>query len=591
MAVRGIGHLKAGGGGVAYPVTPFFSAHAWLSEANGGIGAKNPSAATSTQAANEYGLPLGPRSATTGPTVTRFVDGTNYTRIQFTVNTQTFQFFAAAQRPPNDGATRSLRFICRSRAGAGNQAIRWGNSAAYTSGTATEAGITCTYEYTANYNILAVTGDGANTPDIEISEVQFYRTALASMPAYATENPGDDFVAPLGFTPNTRHQNHCLYNADTNVYGAAIIRPAGWPATKSWSSFTVMVAVFMETAAAGTVWSTDNNSTLSTTNTTAFINSTAVGEYSFGNVTKLARHIVTGQGVHIFALRQNATTAEAFWNGVPLSATTGVYAAISARIFRLLASANSDTLWQNSSWLRGGLGGAVMWDSYLSDADMIVSAKAMRAKVQAGSVTLASTPAFLTTMGDSQTASFSGTFGPSWGVLQADAARYTPNLPMRNLAVGGKTLADVVSEQLPECLRINTGVQAIPGCKHIAAFYTCANNRAEIAADPTAFFATMVSTLITPLVNAGITPVIATPLPDTNGSTPAGYEVGRLSLRSTIIASGYRYMDFGGDAVMGATATTSGGVYYDADLRHVITAGHALLAPIAATSIAAAIAA
>lgn len=80
--------------------------------------------------------------------------------------------------------------------------------------------------------------------------------------------------------------------------------------------------------------------------------------------------------------------------------------------------------------------------------------------------------------------------------------------------------------------------------------------------------------------------IIGTVLPRADISGPL-LETNRLAYNSTITASGWAaangidgIFDLGGDPTMGNIATCSNPTYYNTDLIHPTTAGHAILAPI-----------
>ncbi|HET8730475.1 MAG TPA: SGNH/GDSL hydrolase family protein [Moraxellaceae bacterium] len=579
--------------GIPFPMTPIGAMFSSDVLSAGSRGASN-NARPHTFTRNLYGTPYGPRQAGTGPTVTLgFADGPTKTgtatRVLCSLTTHAFSFYASGFRPP--AGTYTIRFKVKSNSGS-DAAIRYGNSTAgYSNATALAASwTTCEKQFTTNgtdYSNFVLTGDGANTPDLLVDEVQFYNDTAANVPDISTELLGDDFIFPIAY-PLSRFSGKVLDNSTASILGSGLMRLPNYPATTAISELTVIcVASSAEKVANQMIFSTDQNSTLGTTATTMVLSQAAAdGSMDATGVSVFAAHDMQNQGLFLVGMKIGAASRSLMLDSIEMASTSAVFAGFNARVFRIGSNGTAESLFQTTYRWRGNIAAAVVFDRALSDAEYKQACRAIRARVQSAGISLGSFPAFMIAMGDSQTASFTGTRGPSWAVLQAVAGTHTPNMPMRNLAVSGYML-DNLKAQLPTVQSLISQVAEVGGRKAVVPIYIGTNDSAEIIASPSSYWARLKSQLLDVIVSYGGIPIIGTLCP--NGGLPA-YEAPRLSFNALVRADSYRYMDFGGDPVMGDLATCSGGVYYEADTLHFTTAGAALLAPIATAAIQAALA-
>lgn len=522
-------------------------------------------------------------AANSNVTLTRGYAGGSAARLQFTTTAAQAAFWNTAIAPP--AGTYSLKFKLKSAPGAGLQNLRYG-SATLTTVTVNESvWVTVPLEFTttgADWRSGFLTGDGTNTPDVLIDEIQFYDRLLASVPAFSTEVLSKDYRPALAYAGSQKRSGK-LYD-NSALGGSGVLRLPTFPATKSFTELTVLVAFRNDVASNnGPVICADYDPSLGTSLASLALGVTTAGAPLFyPSPTNFSKVTILNEGLHILGIKLKATARAIFFHEMELASDTTAWPGLVARLLRVGstgASLNSHlTTWQ----MRGKIADFHVCDSYLSDADYRTAVKVLREKVIRAGEVMAPMSGFLITMGDSQTASFSGARGPSWGVLQADMGRHIPTMNMRNFAVGGYTLANLVL-QLPAVTKMIGEVKALSGRKAVVAIYTGTNNQTDIVASPSGFWNSVLNQLILPIEAAGGVVVIGTLCPD-GGAPPTGFEAARLAFNLYVLASGRIVMDFGGDVVMGNVANCTG-VNYDTDFRHFSTAGHVLLADIAESAI------
>ena len=500
-------------------------------------------------------------------------------RLQFTTTTAQAFFWNSGVAPV--AGTYTLRFKVKSNTGSGSQVIRYG-STALTSVTIDEVSwATVTLQFTtsgSDWRTGLLTGSGSNTPDVLLDEIQFYEGVSSNVPDFSTEVFTGDFRPALAYI-NSQKRSGQVYN-NSALGGSGVLRLPTYPATKTFTEITALVAFRNDVSSHnGPVLCADFDPTLGTSLTSFALSVNTSGSPQFyPSPTNLSKTTVLGEGWQIIGIRLKPTARTISFHEIGLASDSTNWSGITSRLLRVGSTGgalNSHlTTWQ----MRGKFSDIVVFDSYLSDDNYYTSVKALRDRVVRAGETMAPTPAYLITMGDSQTASFTGARGPSWGVLQADVGRYSPTLNMRNFAVGGYTLSNLVS-QLPSITKTISEVNKLSGRKAIVAIYTGTNDQAAIVANPSGHWANITSTLLEPIIAAGGIPIIGTLCPD-GGSPPVRFEAARLIFNDIIRSSAYSIMDFGGDPVMGNVANCTG-PNYDTDFRHFSTAGQVLLAAIA----------
>lgn len=589
---------------------PVASMLSWQTAINNGRGALNSARPRSRVfGRNMYAYVYGPRQQGSGPTVTPFfANGPTQTgtatRVLLTVASQLFSVWTSAYRPP--AGTYTVDFQVKSNT-AGDFAIRTGNSAqGYTARTALAAGWTrVQHQFTTNgtdWASFVITGDGTNLPDILVDEMRIYQDTAANVPAIAADPQGDDFMPALAF-PNVRHSGRLLSVTTTTVEGAGVLRVQGYPVAKAFTEITMIAAASLTTAAANEqLLTTDTTTALGTTNATLAITSTqADGSPDFTGITPFFDYEMTGQGVAVLALTVKNGVRNAYLDTVELGSATGAFTGFSARMFRVGANAAVETAYSSTFRWQGLIGAAKIIDRYLTPEQVAAEVAKVKAGLRVAGIVLADFPAFVIALGDSQTASATGARGPSWAYLQSDAGTFVPNMPVRSLAVGGKTTQQVIDEQMPTALlmiaqAIRGGIRPVVsmfiGTNDQPAIVTDWNNGVSPFTSPTGWWQTTKANLIAPLVTAGAKVVFATPLPD-DAAPPASWEAARTALRAKIIAeytgsTTVFVQDFGGTVGVSTVADTAG-ANYDTDHRHLTSAGHLVLKPVTTAAINAAL--
>lgn len=589
---------------------PVVSMLSWQTALQNGRGALNSARPKSRVfGRNLYAYVYGPRSQGTTTLVTPFfANGPTKTgtasRFLATVVGDLFRVWTSAYRPP--AGTYTIDFQVKSNTGS-DQAIRTGNaSQGYTARTAAAASwlhvqqqITTTGSDWASFDI---TGDGTNTPDILIDEMRIYEDTTANVPAIASDPQGDDFM-PILAVRKTRHTGRLLDNTASTAEGAGVLRVQGYPTAKVFTECTLIAAAALSTSAASQqLLTTDTTTALGTTNTTlGIISGAADGSPDFTGVTSFFDYEMTGQGVVVLALTVKDGARSGYVDAVEIGSGTGAFAGFSARMFRMGSNSTLEVGYSSTFRWQGLIGAGKVFDRYLRSDEIAVEVAKVKAGLRAAGIAVTTPAAFVVALGDSQASSGSGARGPSWAYLQADAGAFTPNMPVRVLALGGKTSQQLVSEQLPVTLLMIEQALAA-GIRLVASIFTATNNQDEIVTDwnggvspftsPTGWWETTKATLIDPIVAAGGKVTFATPLPD-GGSPPANWESARVALQAKIIAdytgsTDVFVMDFGGTAGVSTVADTAG-ANYDTDHRHLTTAGHLVLKPVVTAAINAAL--
>lgn len=594
---------------VIAPVAEMFSHHTLTQNARGANNAARWNAKVLSR--NLCGFPHGIRNQGSGPTTVPYggdgpVGGAGNllaTTIDYATTAQLFSFWVTASRPP--AGTYTVRFRITSN-DANTYAMRYGAStpAPGYSTVSAQPGVwtTCEKEITTdgstNWSAFALLGDGTNTPKVRIDEVQIYNDTAANVPAFSTEVHGDDFVHPYAW-PVTRHINRALDLTTSSALGAGIFRLKNWPAVTHFSAITMIAVAAMDAYQTNQqLISTDYNAALGTTNSTlATVSAQNDGALDFGGITSLFAHDLVGQGFHVAGLRVKDGQRIGSIDTWEAATGTNAFTGFDARLMRVGANGTSETNAQTTFRWNGKICHAKVFDRFLTDEQYAIEVETIKGKLQAAGIQMGDMPTVTILLGDSQTASFSGSRGPSWGVLQATAGRHTPNMPVRNLAIGGYTTQMIVSDQLPIALRMIPQITRNAGRRAVVAMYIGTNNQQELVDDwnngvssftsPTGWWQTVRSTLIQPLLDAGARVAIGTLLPD-GGSPPVNFEPARVAWNTALKATaGIAVMDFASDPVMGNVANNTG-ANWDPDHRHCSTLGHTVLAPYAATGIAAA---
>lgn len=581
------------------PVAAMISTHVLVQNERGANTAVDPTFKIFNR--NLYGFPYSPRQQASGMAATlNFADGPvktgTATRALSTGTTQSFILWNSTgpTTPPLAG-TYTVAFQCKSNSGA-DAAIRYGNGTdGYTAGTALAASWTkFVLQITANgtnWASFIITGDGTNMPDLLIDEVQIYPDVSSALPSMATENPGNDFAFPFAFQPATKFSGRALDINGAGVPGAGVLRVSGYPTAKAFTELTMLTVSAMDVKAASQwLLSTDSSTPYGTSTATAYISSTqADGQMDHSIGSYYAAHDRGGAGFFIDALRIKAGAQEAFLDNIEMVSTTTAFAGFSARIFRVGAAANLATAWQNTTRWQGRIAAAVVFDRYLTDAEITSAVAALKARVRANGIIIEQIPAFYLAMGDSQTWHIdnSANQGPSYAYLQAVAGTYTPNLPMRNLAQSGNTF-DQQLAFLPAARRSILAAVA-GGRKAVVTMYIGSNPLgADVIAGGAAYWNRVKTEWADKITSSGGIPVVGT-------LTPRGdldWETQRLAYNTALRASGVRYMDFAADATMGNAANynLTGTTWVKSDGLHWTTVGQTLISAVATPVIKAALA-
>lgn len=585
---------------VIAPVSAVFSHHTLIQNARGANNAARPNGKVMSR--NLFGFPHGVRNQGSGPVTTPYGgDGPVLTGvatvIDFTTSAVIFSFWTSGYRPP--AGTYTMRFRMTSN-DANTYAMRYGASTPTpgysTASAAPGVWVTCEKEFVtdgSNWSTFQLLGDGTNTPKVRIDEIQLYNDNAVNVPAFSTEVHGDDFVHPLAF-PKARHISRSLDLTTSLVEGAGIFRVQGWPTVKHFSEVTVIAIAAMDAYQANQqLITTDTDTALGTTNTTlALTGAQADGAVDFTGITGFFDYDMVGQGFQAVGFRVKDGLRTGNIDTWEVGSAASAFTGFDARILRV-GSNGSGTGWQNTFRWNGRIAAAKVIDRYLTDDQYAIEVETMKNKVRAAGIPLGDMPVVTILMGDSQTASMNGARGPSWGYLQADVGRHTPNMPVRGLAVAGYTTQGIVTDHLPVALRMIPQITRQTGRRPVVAMYIGTNNQQQLVDDwkdgnftkSTGWWQGVRTTLIQPLLDAGARVVVGTLLPD-GFSPPVDFEPARVAWNAVLKATaGIIVMDFASHPVMGDVANTTG-TFFDTDHRHISTLGHVELAPYAATAIA-----
>lgn len=580
---------------------PQASMVSWKTLVNNGRGCLNLSRSRSrTFGRNMYAYVNSPRSlTTTNLTQTFFNAGTNYTRAVFGLTSTLFSIWTSAYRPP--AGTYTVEFALKATAADTN--CRSGNATnGYVARVALAAAETIfQHQFTTDgttYATFVITGDGTNTPDILIDKVRIIEDTAANVPLLANDPQGDDFMPTLAFR-KARHTERQLTNVAASAEAAGVFRLKGYPTPVVFNEITFLVAVNSTVLAANQqLISTDADSSLGTTNTTLNISiGGADGEPDYAGITSFFGYNSTNQGPIVFALTVKDGQRSGYLRNIEMNSAQIAFTPFSARMLRLFSNSSSELSYTSTFRMQGLGQGAKVFDQYMTPDIILTEVEKFEQEIQLGGIPMPHLSFFATVMGDSQSASKTGGRGPSYGYLQSVAGTFTPNLPVRVLAVGGATSDDVKNNQLPIALAVAD--QCVAGrTHHLCYIFIATNNQADIIADynngansfndPNGWWQRQKTQIIAPLLAKGTKVIFATPAPDGSTGAPVGWEGARSALRTRQIAdyvgsTQVFIMDFGGTAGMSTVADTLN-ANWDPDHRHWSTVGHTVQGPVAAAA-------
>lgn len=591
--------------GVYLPVASMLSWQTLVQNGRGALNSARPKSRVFGR--NMIAYVHNPRSQTDLTAVTPgYADGPSVagtaTRFLQTTLAQLFTLWTNAYRPP--AGTYTVEFWLKSTGGGALNARSGNATQGYTVRAVTGAWTKFQHQFTttgADWSSFVITGDGVTLADFLIGEVRMYQLVAADVPLIAADPPGDDFMPTLAFA-KVRHLGRLLDNTAATAEGAGLLRIQGYPTVKVFSEITLLfVGALITAATSQQMITTDTTTALGTTNTTLAITSgQADGAPDYSGITSFFDYEMTGQGAVAVALAVKNNDRRGYVDALEMGSAATAFAGFSARAFRVGANSSTEVGYASTFRYQGLIGAAKVFDRYLTGDEILIEVAKVKAELAAAGIVLAQIPAAICAMGDSQTASSTGSRGPSWAYQQADAGTYgTINMPVRVLAVGGTTTQDLVRDQLPVALNfVRLAVKA--GIRPIVTIFTATNNQQEIVDDWVGGDAALMfnnlagwwqytrANVIAPLVAAGAKVVFATPLPD-GGTPPANWEPARSALRLRQIAdyvgsTTVFIQDFGGTAGISTVGDTAG-ANFDTDHRHLLTAGHTIAKPVTAAAV------
>lgn len=249
--------------------------------------------------------------------------------------TTTDQFYVWVSDLPPAGQY-SVRIEVKSYPGSGNQEIRYGNSTAYSTATATEAGASLTYEFTAtgsgsSYNNFQIRGNGSNTPRLLIRRAVCQQVAsAASLPAWGDLASAAFHARKAIAWPNGLPKIGRAIDNSGNL-ARMLMRTASWPLATDFDEMTIIVGVEPPATAASSryAFSADVDAREGTTVATFGIGITSTGNVSHAvgatgtggpigiGAAGLLRAFHAGRtGVLFLALRLSASERRAAFGGV-----------------------------------------------------------------------------------------------------------------------------------------------------------------------------------------------------------------------------------------------------------------------------------
>lgn len=303
--------------------------------------------------------------------------------------TTTDQFYVWVSDLPPAGQY-SVRIEVKSYPGSGNQDIRYGNSAAYSTATATEAGASLTYEFTAtgsgsSYNNFQIRGNGSNTPRLLIRRAVCQQVAsAASLPAWGDLASAAFHARKAIAWPNGLPKIGRAIDNSGNL-ARMLMRTASWPLATDFDEMTIIVGVEPPATAASSryAFSADVDAREGTTVATFGIGITSTGNVSHAvgatgtggpigiGAAGLLRAFHAGRtGVLFLALRLSASERRAAFGGVDFTWDTTAWSGIAARAFRYMGASSSFNY--SGKFFCGAI-----WDRFLSDGEMLASIEKM----------------------------------------------------------------------------------------------------------------------------------------------------------------------------------------------------------------------
>jgi len=259
-------------------------------------------------------------------------------------------------------------------------------------------------------------------------------------------------------------------------------------------------------------------------------------------------------GYHVLTWRYNGSTREMWIDDCKLHSLSGSVSSFTIQDFNL-GIVNSTSLYAGEK-----LYAAALWDSALSDADVLIAKTVLAGKATAAGLTIANIDRVYCAEGDS----ISGAAATCWPYV------YGPNA---SLKVFGKVFAVSSSTIASMTSRAATLDAVLPadrtGRKFILSVLIGANDLVSLGA---ATYLTNLGTYLDARVAAGWTVALCTPTP----STASGFNTQRALILSTmrgwVGTKCAAIIDFAADATMGPDAAASNGTLYS-DGTHPTTTG------------------
>jgi lysophospholipase L1-like esterase len=514
------------------------------------------------------------------------VDGVLATRFQIT-NAANGLFLWSGTAPP--AGTYKYSYKVRMNAGEGSKDLRHGNSiVGYSTATISDAAwTTLTGTFTAsgaNYTSWSlVPAVAAVLPfDLLVGEVQFYDEDGNALPAFSAETPAwhakASPLSQLGAVRGSIKRSGLVL--DLEATGSAVLKANTWPAARTFTEFSAVVAFRCRTAALSQMLVAETDAALGTNANTLQIGMDALGKLIFQPVTVGFTNIVlNGQGWHIAAIRLKDLNRQCFFHEIELNTSTAAWAGFDARLLRFGGQTSA-------SPMKGDVVVLDAWDKYLEDADLYQAVQRARDLVGLCGETMGTFRNFYIAEGDSRTA----LLNTSYAYLMGNAGEFTPNLFLRNFAVSGSSAATLTA-RLPNVQRaVDQAVMA--GARPIISVLVGTNDATVIAASGAAAYYTGTLKPLWAAYKAmtdavGGKFIACTEIP--RGNDVVGFEAERVILNGLIRGDATLYdalADFDSDPVMGDpdSFTLTPGNW--TDNLHPNAAGHLLLKPYMKAAIA-----
>lgn len=507
------------------------------------------------------------RRYTAGPSV-----GTAQ-RLQYTATNHIFYPYSGRVLP---AGTWKYSIAVKSTAGAGTQNVRYGPTGSLTSTTVSEGSWsyftrTITADGVTSYN-FTIQGDGSNQPDLLIDENRMHPDDGSIDLPFATDAGS---AMPIIGIPGRWSVSGGVLSGNKG----GIIRGPDWPAATTMTEFTVILAFREDTLPGGTTYpiSAETDTALGTTTNDmnmALITTGALQTQPRALTTSPAPNYCDGNWQAISIRVKNAKRDVTHW-GVMLNATDTAFTDYEMACMRFMGLSET-------GFFAGEVAVCAMWDSYLTEAQLQSAFETVQARLEYEGHDTERGKTVLLMEGDSRSANTSGV------AFNMYIPTNTDSIPMFGgvYATSGEGIDDVVASTIKNFDDIVLGIRTSVALGRIpvAVAWIGVNDNSTIASNPSSYLASL-EDYWQSLKDEGALVVACTeigagaPL----GGTGSGYDNGRLTLRTGILASSVPdgVADIGNPAtLMGDSDSYSENPSLWTDTIHPNAAGHTEMTPI-----------